>query len=246
MARLDAGKDMILKHEEESWRLKSRATWLSQGDNNTKFFHNYANQRRITNSIWKIKDAGGELDSDKKYLEKDAVQHFKEVYSKDRAVSFEAQMKILQHIPRFFSEEEGVKVGEEVSLDEIERALNCFGKSKSPGPDGWTVECFLHFFEMLGKDLLDAVDFSRINGYIACSVNATFIALIPKREKPESYDDYRPISLCNLVYKLIYKIISLRIKSFLTSGISKEQFGFLSNRQILDAIGVGLRRAFTL
>jgi len=53
---LERKKQYLLKHEEVSWRLKSRAIWLKEGDKNTKFFHNYANARRERNSIWKISD----------------------------------------------------------------------------------------------------------------------------------------------------------------------------------------------
>ena len=60
--------------------------------------------------------------------------------------------------------------------------------------------------------------------------------LIPKFSKDESFNAYRPISLCNLVYKNVAKVISNRIKSILARMISKEQFGFFSNRKIMDAI----------
>ena len=66
----------------------------------------------------------------------------------------------------------------------------------------------------------------------------SFIILIPKNSKLESFNDYRPIYLCNLIYKIISKIISNMIKPYLAISMSKEQFGFLSNRLIMDAIGV--------
>ena len=64
---------------------------------------------------------------------------------------------------------------------------------------------------------------------VAPSLNSTFIALIPKKDKPLSFVDFRPISPCNLVYKLISKIIDVIFKPFLDSHISREQFGFLKN-----------------
>jgi hypothetical protein len=82
------------------------------------------------------------------------------------------------------------------------------------------------------------VEESRRKGRVTGALNATFLALIPKSDKPKSFGGYRPIALCNLVYKIITKIIATRIKSFLSFGISKEQFGFLEGRQIIDAIGV--------
>ena len=77
------------------------------------------------------------------------------------------------------------------------------------------MEFFLHFFDLVGKDLLSAVDCARISGHITPSVNSTFLALIPKKDKPVTFVDFRPISLCNLVYKLISNIIAVRLKPFL-------------------------------
>ena len=54
---------------------------------------------------------------------------------------------------------------------------------------------------------------------------------------PSTFDDYRPISLCNFCYKIIGKILSTRIKQVLGRYISQEQFGFLPGRQIHDAVG---------
>jgi hypothetical protein len=69
------------------------------------------------------------------------------------------------------------------------------------------------------------------------SINSTFIALIPKVNGSASFGDFRPIALCNLCYKIITKIIANRIRPILSRTISKEQFGFLKGRQIIDAIG---------
>ena len=75
-----------------------------------------------------------------------------------------------------------------------------------------------------------------MEGYVSRVLNATFIALISKCEKLVSFLDFRPISVCNLVYKMISKIIANRIKLVLAEVVSKEQFGFLGNHQILVAV----------
>jgi hypothetical protein len=90
---------------------------------------------------------------------------------------------------------------------------------------------------LVGDDLLKVVEDSRRRGEVVRALNSTFLALIPKVNKPSSFGDYRPISLCNLCYKLIAKIIANRIKPILSRTLSGEKLGFLKGRQILDAIG---------
>ena len=89
---------------------------------------------------------------------------------------------------------------------------------------------FIHFFDLVGADLLATLGESIKNGFIPDILNATYITLIPKRDKPGSFNDDFSISLCNLVYKVIANIIASRINPFLEQKISKEQFGLLSNR----------------
>jgi hypothetical protein len=116
-------------------------------------------------------------------------------------------------------------------------ALTSFNKDRSPGPDGWTVEFFIHFFDLVGPNLLELVEDSRLHGRIIGTLNSTFLTLIPKENNPSTFGDYRPISLCNLCYKLITKIIANRLKPILSRALSEEQLGFLKGCQILDAIG---------
>jgi ribonuclease HI len=136
------------------------------------------------------------------------------------------------------SEMEAAELFRPVTLLELKYILTLFKKERSPGPDGWTSEFFIHFFDLVGDDLLQMVEHSRINGKVLGSINSTFLALIPKENNSASFNDYRPISLCNLIYKISSKILSNRIKPFLERCLSAEQMGFLKGRRIQDAIGV--------
>lgn len=59
------------------------------------------------------------------------------------------------------------------------------------------------------------------------SFNTTFLVLIPKVDKGDSFGDLRPISLCNYMYKIISKVVAIRLKKFLSKVISAKQFSFL-------------------
>jgi hypothetical protein len=134
-------------------------------------------------------------------------------------------------------DEEANTLYDPVTSDEIKYVLSMFKRDKSPGPDGWKVEFFSTFFYLVGKDLVQMIEESRENGSIKGSITSTFLALIPKENKSTPFGYYRPISLCNLCYKLISKVISNRIKPIMSSNLSEEQLGFLKGRGIHDAIG---------
>ena len=75
-------------------------------------------------------------------------------------------------------------------------------------------------------------------GKFSGALNSTFLTLIHKCENPSTFVDFRPISLCNLVYKVISKIAALRLKPLLNRTISAQQFGFLKDRQITEPVGI--------
>jgi hypothetical protein len=113
-----------------------------------------------------------------------------------------------------------------VEKEELKKVLSNFKVDKSPGPDGWTVEFFKHLFDIVGEDLLEMVEESRLKGFIPGALNSTFITLIPKVNKPHHFGDYRPISLCNLSYKIISKIIVDRIKPILLDRFRRSSWDF--------------------
>jgi hypothetical protein len=147
------------------------------------------------------------------------------------------QVIVMESYPQMITEEEAGNLFTSVSLEEVKVVLLSSKKEKIPGPDGWTVELFTFFFDLVGEDVLAMVEESRTLGAITGSLNSTFLAPIPKANNPSSFDDFRPISLCNLCYKIISKIIANRLKPFLSRAISIERLGFLKGRRIQDAIG---------
>ena len=71
---------------------------------------------------------------------------------------------------------------------------------------------------------------------IPASINHTFVTLIPKIRSPERVIEFHPIALCNILYKLISKVLANRLKRFLPSVISESQSAFQSDKAISDNI----------
>ena len=124
----------------------------------------------------------------------------------------------------------------EISLEELEGTVFNMKKGKAPGPDGFPIEFFQEFWEIIKFDLLAVVHESQQNKQMLRALNATFLALIPKMEGADRLSQFRPISLCNVIYKIISKLMADRLKKGLADLISEEQSGFVAGRQILDGI----------
>ncbi|XP_074304741.1 uncharacterized protein LOC141639533 [Silene latifolia] len=73
-------------------------------------------------------------------------------------------------------------------------------------------------------------------GEFPAALNSTHIVLIPKKKAPDKFVDYRPISLCNVLYKLISKVLENHLKLFLARLVSENQSAFTPGRMISDNI----------
>lgn len=207
---------------------------MREGDKNTKFFHRFVSKRRATNSIWKIKNENGDLLYSQDDISKEVVKHFKNAYKRETSREFKDILWGLDPFPCMFKDEDNERIFAAVSKEELLSVMRSFKKDKCPGPDGWAIDIFIHFYDIMKKDILGMVEETRIQGRINPQISFTYIALIPKT----SFVDYRPISLCNSIYKIISELIAERIRGNLSAHISREQHGFLNDRNILDVVAI--------
>lgn len=86
---------------------------------------------------------------------------------------------------------------------EIRAAMKSIGGTKAIGPDGFTGLFYQRYWTTVGRVVTNMVQQLFTNGYLLRELNHTFIALIPKVDSPTKISQFRPISFCNVGYKII-------------------------------------------
>eukprot|EP00253_Pinus_taeda_P033369 PITA_33369 len=227
-------KEWAKRAEETKWRIKSRQLWLKEGDKSTAYFHKQATVRKTRNNVNAITGNEGNQHNNQESIKRVASLHFKSLLTENHEAADYSEL--LQHLPKGISQEVNDSLNREITEEEIRKAIWTLQPDKSPGPDGFPINFYRDHWQLIRKYLLKILRGIQRKGKMGGFTNSTFLALIPKENRPTSFSRFRPISLCNSSYKIFTKIIATRLQPLLPSLISENQGGFLSNRQIHDTI----------
>lgn len=125
---------------------------------------------------------------------------------------------------------------EEVTEEEIFRVLFAMPSNKSPGPDGFPSEFFKITWPILAHDFTTAVQSVFRFGFLPKGVNSTILALVPKKVDSMEMKDFRPIACCNVLYKVVSKILANRLKQILPRVITENQSAFIKGRLLMENV----------
>lgn len=235
--RYDAAKKQlasILNQREIFWRQRSKQLWLQAGDQNSRFFHKSASNRRRNNQIHKLKDADDNWVDWESGLDALMERYFNDLF---RATESNWQ-EVIECIPTTITDAQNDELLKPIEEEEVKRALFQMNPDKAPGPDGMTPAFFQKYWKIVGKDIVVMVRKFFADGMLSNSLNSTNIVLIPKKKCPVFISELRPISLCNVLVKIITKVVANRLKETLESVVSENQSAFMSGRLISDNVMV--------
>ncbi|XP_023926387.2 uncharacterized protein LOC112037802 [Quercus suber] len=193
-----------LTRSEILWRQKSRELWLKHGDKNSKFFHLSTIIQRRRNNIDSIKTENGSWISETSHIQNHFLNGFKSLFFAE-TTSFPTNLENL------------------ITPD-----------LKAAGPNGFPILFYKKYWPIVGEVVTKAVTSFFLYGSMPKEVNSSLIVLIPKSQNPTSFNNFRPISLCNVVYKIISKILVTKLSPLLHNLISPHQSAFLQGRWITE------------
>ena len=227
--------NLLQDRESRMWCQRSRVLWLSKGDNNTAFFHCKATKRLRKNLIRGIRDGNGAW-----LTNHDDIGHVMESYYKELFSTTNPNLEVdsLEKIPCMVTDLMNSELVKEFSELEVKEALNQMAPLKASGPDGMPPLFYQHFWSIMQHDVTLAILSWLNSGILPEPINHRLITLIPKIDNPKLVSNFRPISICNVLYKIYSKVLANRLKKFLSSLITEHQSAFAKDRLILDNIVV--------
>lgn len=134
------------------------------------------------------------------------------------------------------SSEDNKRLCNLVTLAEIQNIVKNINPYKTPGPNGIQVIFYHNYWNIVGDEVCRFVKNCFLDESVPKEINRTLIALIPKIDQPTSVNQFRPISLCNVGYKIVTKIIIARLRPLLIKIISPFQSSFIPGRSTNDNI----------
>ena len=187
------------------------------------------------NKIEHITDSEGRTHRSNDKMLETFSKHFEKIYSNEEINQYK-QKAILN---KFFNDNQNFNcegLGDEISSHEVKRAIRKLNTHSAPGPDGLTPSFYKIFEESLSELLSNLFNQAIRSENLPSSMQLAVIKLLPKVEKPDDPNDYRPISLLNTDLKILTHILAERAKIFAASVISKQQHAYLPGKQINIAL----------
>ena len=225
---------LIYENKAKGAIIRSKTKWIEQGEKPTKYFFNLEKRNYNRKVIRSLKKSDGESITDELEILKEIELYYRNLYSStidrrnDLFEEFVGDLAIPKLEDTVRDELEG-----EITLKECQDILCTFKPEKSPGDDGFTWEFCNCFFELLGRDLVDSFNSAYNASEMSISQRRGVITLVPKEDADlESLNNWRPITLLNLDYKIVSKIIARRIEKVLPLLVCSDQSGFVKGRYI--------------
>ncbi|KAL5543271.1 hypothetical protein UlMin_010981 [Ulmus minor] len=234
---LDSFRSLKYK-EERYWKHRSKDTWLKCGDRNSKFFHQKASARHAKNSISGILDTN-EIWCDTEQGMAQIIESYFETLFSSSSPSLVEVDRVLDTIDRKVTSQMNEQLDQVFGPEDVKEAVFQMAPTKSPGANGMSAIFYQSFWPVVGEEVTAACLGFTNRGLPLGNINETIITLLPKIKNPVRITEFWPISLCNVLYKIISKMLANRLRKGMDKIISQEQSAFIPGRLISDNAIIG-------
>ena len=227
----------LFDYSRQGLKVRSRVEWSEEGERKSQFFEQLLKSNKRKSVIKELYDDNGLVLCDERSILKVIKKFYGNLYEcRQNEIDTDVEDMFLNDIPKLSEENKNSCEGK-ITIEECYQALKGMKWNKSPGNDGFTAEFYFTFWPMLGKYIVEAFNESYDMGMLSSSQRQGIITLIEKDGKDPLYmKNYRPITLLNVDYKILSKVLAKRVKEVLVDIIHYDQVGYVQNRKIGEAV----------
>lgn len=225
----------LLAQEECRREQQAKQFWLIHGDRNKRFFRSKIKSRRQNNKIMEIMDANGRWSTDVEVVKHSVVNYFSQIFAQQDSDKEEV-LNLVFVVRSKIEKEDNVLLTEVVRYKEVKEVVFHMHSDKAPGLDVLNPVFFQKFWSIVDGDIILACNIWLQAGTFPSSLPNTTIIMILKISDPKEVKDFRPIALCNVLYKILSKVLANKLQNVLHKVISKCQSAFILRRTITDNI----------
>lgn len=200
---------------------------------NTRYFHAITKGRRAINKFSVIEDNNGIANYEEEKILTVISAYFQDLFTSQGG---DREAIVNEAIQPCISEETNASLITTPSPEEIQSACFSIHPDKAPGPDGFSACFFQSNWEIVAPQVILEIQAFFSSAILPKNINATHVRLIPKIHAPKKVSEYRPLALCTVYYKIISKILTMRLQPVLQELISENQSAFVPNRAISDNV----------
>ncbi|PKU68127.1 Putative ribonuclease H protein [Dendrobium catenatum] len=222
-----------LQNHWTSWlSQRAKVSWLTKGEDDLGFLFAHIRSRNNKNNIKEIHTSDGHFTKFKD-ISSAVIKHFEGLFNTPlQPLQLPLDIPQGKLLPPHLS----YNLVSPLTFDEVRKAVFDGNENSAPGPDGFSYAFYRKTWHIIGLQVYNAVGNFFSSGSLPKGVKATAITLIPKCSHASNITDYRPISLCNILYKIVAKVLANRLKEVLPYIIHESQSGFIANRCSTDNI----------
>ncbi|KAJ4812894.1 RNA-directed DNA polymerase (reverse transcriptase)-related family protein [Rhynchospora pubera] len=238
-AQLIQEYNSLLLAREAYWAQRSRIRWATYGDSNCSFFHISASARRRRNQINSLLVRDDQWATTEAEIRSAIVQYFKSIFC--ASLPFEGRSihslheNFLNTIPKLDPNLIDT-LSALPSESEITVIVFSIHPDRAAGPDGINARFIQNQWHLLKELIIKQVKRFFHTKTMCQDMAKSNLVLVPKKEVPQKVADYRPISVCNVIYKIISKLLSRRLQPYIATLVSPMQSAFTPGRQIGDNV----------
>ena len=223
-----------LSLELEKLLVKTKLQKIEHDEKPTAYFYKRLQSRAEKQCIEKVIDGNGDMTTESSKILEECANFYQKLYHSDPSkISMDLQNKMLEKLTRQISANTKSRLENEISVEELALALKNMPDGKSPGSDGLNAEFYKKFQDKLLPILADVAIESKNIGQMTDTQRGAILALLYKNKGvKEDLNNWRPISLLCVDYKIITKSLANRIQAAMSEIIDQSQTACIRNRSI--------------